>query len=186
MNAATSGLRKTLAAIAGSDIHTESSSVAGTVEGIFALSSEGFQDVTFCSLVPGRVVVLYRGEVHLAHGPGAPSFDRILALTVLRYDKVPSNFGQISGRKVTGGQVISTYVICCNAKLHNHRAIRQVRWFGPAPEYQVKERTFYSKVSWNISNALAVHTAYVAIVQEGRRASRPGNLERRQERRLSS
>jgi len=132
LNVATRGLRKTLAAIADSDIHTESSSVAGTVEGIFALSSEGFQDVTFCSLVPGRVVVLYRGEVHLAHGPGAPSFDRILAL-VLRYDKVPSNFGQISGRKVTGGQVISTYVICCNAKLHNHRALVRSDGLDPLP-----------------------------------------------------
>lgn len=85
--AATGELRKTLAAIGGSDIHSESSSAAGTVGGIFALSSEGFQDVIFCSVVPGRVVVLYRGDVRLAHGPGAPSFDRSLALA-WRYDKV--------------------------------------------------------------------------------------------------
>lgn len=38
----------------------------------------------------------------LAHGPGAASFDRILAL-VWRSDKVPSSNGPISGRKVTGG-----------------------------------------------------------------------------------
>jgi len=118
-----------LAAIGGSDIHNmnnESSSAAGTVAGRIALSREGFQDVIVCSVVPGRVVVLYRGDVRLAHGPGAPSFDRILALAC-RYDKVPSSLGQISGRKVTGGHVLSTYVIPCNAKVHNHPAVRPVR-----------------------------------------------------------
>lgn len=47
--------------------------VAHAVEDMFALSSEGFQDVTFCSVVSGRVVVLSRGGLRWsaieAHGP---------------------------------------------------------------------------------------------------------------------